>query len=84
MTDTTTPSTNAQERLSFQSAGAVRKNRPDTSDTLYSPADHPAFNAIKRAAIHCLEVSVPGLSEDMRRVIAINIARRAVHNMSKD
>lgn len=43
--------------------------------------DDPVFDAIKRSAIHCLVVGAPGITPGMRLQIAINIARRAVHNM---
>lgn len=37
------------------------------------------FEAIKAAALHCLDRSAPGVANDLRKVIANNIARRAVH-----
>lgn len=62
-------------------AGGLKPDRCDVNlsrqiETL-PLEENPVFDKIKAAAVHCLQVGAPGISDSMRETIAINIARRA-------
>lgn len=52
-----------------------RNERKRVADGVVNSMLH---DMVAACAIHCLNASAPGISADLRRVIANNIARRAV------